>query len=257
MTWSSGSTDLPPTRFPLRPTMLRGTPAGSASRASDGTGAWLLDELSPLSPDALDDETSIAVEEPSAEELRAAADEARELALADERDRLIAAAHAEGFAAGEATGRATEQASLAAALMAADQALDQLRAGESRWLEQLEDNVCALAVAIARQVIGRELEGDPNTLTDLLRRALSEFPIDQPVSIRVNPLDLAMLAASHPPDDGPGGTAAVAPNRETRWIADPTVLSGGCIVEGRERIIDGRVDAALERVYRRMTGNHA
>ncbi len=255
MTWSSGSTDVPPSRFPLRPTMLRGTPAGSVSRESDGTCAWMLDELSPLTPDSFDQAPD--VDTPTTEELRAAADQARETALAKERDRLIATARAEGYAAGRDAGRSAEQVRLATALTAAEQALDHLHAGESRWLEQLEDNVCALAVAIARQVIGRELESDPSTLTDLLRRALSEFPIDQPVSIRVNPLDLAMLAASHPVDEGPGGTAAVAPNRETRWIADPTVISGGCIVEGRERIIDGRVDAALERVYRRMTGNHA
>lgn len=255
MTWSSGSTNVPPSRFPLRPTMLRGTPAGSASRESDGTGAWMLDELSPLTSDEFDQ--APAVDAPTQEELRAAADEAREIALAHERTRLIAAARAEGYAAGRDAGRTAEQARLATALTVAEQALDQLHAGESRWLEQLEDNVCALAVAIARQVIGREFESDPSTLTDLLRRALSEFPIDQPVSIRVNPLDLAMLAASHPADEGPGGAAAVAPNREARWIADPTVLPGGCIVEGRERIIDGRVDAALERVYRQMTGNHA
>ena len=29
------------------------------------------------------------------------------------------------------------------------------------------------------------------------------------------------------------------------------------LLEGRERIIDGRVDTALERVYRQLTGNHA
>lgn len=255
MTWSSDSTFVPSSRFPLRPTMLRGTPTGSPGRESDGMGAWLLDELSPIAPNAFHEMPSAG--EPTPEEVHAAAEEAREAALANEHARLIADARAEGYAAGEATGRAEEQARLATALATAEKALDQLRAGESYWLEQLEDNVCALAVAVARQVIGRELESDPGTLTDLLRRALSEFPIDQPVSIRVNPLDLALLAASHPADEDPGGTASVAPNRETRWIADPAVLPGGCIVEGRERIIDGRVDAALERIYRRMTGNHA
>jgi hypothetical protein len=29
------------------------------------------------------------------------------------------------------------------------------------------------------------------------------------------------------------------------------------VVEGRERIVDGRVDTALERVYRRLTYNNA
>lgn len=250
MTWSSGSAEVPGSRFPIRPTMMRTTLSGL-----EGTGAWMLDELSTPLPEP---EEELPVEDgPTPEEERAAAAEAREIALANERDQLVAAAWAEGRAAGEAAGRAAEQARLATALTAAEQALDQVREGESRWLDQLDDNVCALAVAIARQVIGRELSGDPATLTDLLRRALSEFPIDKGVSIRVNPLDLATLATAHQADGSVTGTAAVAPNRETRWIADASVIPGGCIVEGRERIIDGRVDTALERVYRRMTGNHA
>lgn len=227
--------------------------------ATAGTDAWMLDELTPTSPlaDADSAAEAPAEDEPSAEELRAAAAEAREIALAEERDRLVAAARAEGYAAGEAAGQDAERARLASALLSAEQALDQLRSGEARWLDQLEDNVCALAVAVARQVIGRELSGDPVTLTDLLRRALAEFPIDQAVSIRVNPQDLATLATAHTAGESVGGTAAVAPNRETRWVADAAIVPGGCIVEGRERIVDGRVDAALERVYRRMTGNHA
>lgn len=248
MTWSSGSASVPGSWITGRPAMLP---------AMGDTAAWMLDELSPLSPAHDTDAGALAADVPTAEELRAAAAEARELALAGERDRMVAAALAEGRAAGEAAGRAAERARLSAALASAEQALAQLRAGESRWLEQLEDNVCALAVAVARQVIGRELTADSATLTNLLRRALTEFPIDQPVSIRVNPQDMAVLAAAHPAGENLVGTAAVAPNREARWIADPTVVAGGCIVEGRERIIDGRVDAALERVYRRMTGNHA
>ncbi|MHB1223545.1 MAG: FliH/SctL family protein [Gemmatimonadaceae bacterium] len=246
MTWSSGSAHSPGGWITGRPAMLP---------AMDGTSAWMLDELSP--PSSAGHGDAQADDAPTAEELRVAAAEARELSLADERDRMVAAALAEGRASGEAAGRAAERARLATALQSAEQALAQLRAGEARWLEQLEDNVCALAVAVARQVIGRELNADPATLTNLLRRALTEFPIDQAVSIRVNPQDMAMLAAAHPTGESLAGTAAVAPNREARWIADPSVVAGGCIVEGRERIIDGRVDAALERVYRRMTGNHA
>jgi flagellar biosynthesis/type III secretory pathway protein FliH len=38
--------------------------------------------------------------------------------------------------------------------------------------------------------------------------------------------------------------------RALRWIGDSNVERGGCLTEGRERIIDGRVDTALERAYR-------
>jgi flagellar biosynthesis/type III secretory pathway protein FliH len=36
-------------------------------------------------------------------------------------------------------------------------------------------------------------------------------------------------------------------------MADPAISAGGCLIEGHERIVDGRVDAALERLYRRLS----
>lgn len=258
MTWSSDRAAVPSgSWFPARPAMLP---------ALGDTSAWTLDELTlPVAVREADAAPAAAVDHAAAEEAAReqlaaaarAAEAARELALVEERERLVAEAHAQGFAAGEAAGRDEERERLASALAATEAALAQLDAGQARWTDQLQDNVCALAVAIARQVIGRELSGDAATLTDTLRRALAEFPIDQPVTIRLNPMDLAVLATSRAADESLTGTAAVAPNRQARWIADASVAAGGCMVEGRERIIDGRVDTALERIYRRITGNHA
>jgi flagellar biosynthesis/type III secretory pathway protein FliH len=226
---------------------------------SVGAAAWRLEELAPLG-DAGEDarDHAPAGESPAAAEQRRADEEARRQAEhAAELERVAAQAYAAGQAAGEERGRAEAAARLASAMAAVETALDRIDEGERRWEGVLDENICALAIAVARQVIGRELAGDTATLTDLVRRALAEFPIDQPVQIRVHPTDLAALAA-HGSTGAPGaGTAAVAPNREARWIAEPGVAPGGCIVEGRERIVDGRVDTALERVYRKLSGNHA
>jgi flagellar biosynthesis/type III secretory pathway protein FliH len=83
-------------------------------------------------------------------------------------------------------------------------------------------------------------------IAGLVRRALTEFPVDQSVRIRVNPVDLSILSAAS------GDAGKITGSREASWMADPRVTRGGCLVEGRERIVDGRVDTALERAYRRM-----
>ncbi|MGH7619134.1 MAG: FliH/SctL family protein, partial [Gemmatimonadaceae bacterium] len=62
---------------------------------------------------------------------------------------------------------------------------------------------------------------------------------DQGVRIRVNPLDLSLLTA------GDGSNATITGNRDASWLADPRVSRGGCLIEGRDRIVDGRVDTAL------------
>src|SRR5690606_7902934 len=109
-----------------------------------------------------------------------------------------------------------------------------------------ESNLKALAVAIAQHLIGRELESGPDIVAEMVRRALSHFPLNQPVRIRINPQDLALISATRPDGQGP---VPIAPGREVRWLADPGVERGGCLVEGQDRIVDGRVDLALERAY--------
>lgn len=222
---------------------------------SAGATAWSLEELAHELPAHAADLPPMPAG-PTAAELAAAEAARVEAERGAERERIAHEAYADGYADGETAGRAAEQARLRDAVAAAEAALARLREGEARWSGNIEENLCALAVAVARHVVGREMAGDAAALTDLVRRALAEFPIDQPVAIRLNPGDLATLATVMP-GEGPGGTAGVAPNRETRWVADPVVVAGGCIVEGRERIVDGRVDLALERVYRRLTGTHA
>ncbi len=163
--------------------------------------------------------------------------------------REIANARTEAFERGRAEGERAEAARLRHALAAATEALDAVRESEERWVGAIEENIAALAVSVARHIVDRELGTDAEVTRAMVRRALDTFPIDQPVRIRVHPQDLAVIGAF--PEAGstaqPGSAA-----REAHWMADTRVLPGGCVVEGRERIVDGRVDTAIERVYRRL-----
>jgi flagellar biosynthesis/type III secretory pathway protein FliH len=213
-------------------------------------GSWLLDELDVggfTTFDAGNLPSLDAAPEPSAEELAAIApaqDEQRRLDAEARREQELADAYAAGAAAGYAEGAAVEHERLAGAAAALDAALEQLRTHEARWLGALESNVTALAMAAARHVIGREVAADPGALHGVLARALSDFPADEPLTVRVSPEDVSIVA-----------DASV--KHDVRWMADPMIVRGGCIVEGRERIVDGRVDTALERLYRRLTHANA
>lgn len=159
-------------------------------------------------------------------------------------------AYAEGFEAGRLEGERAEQARLRNALHAAEDALEAMHANEAQWTGAIEENLAALATGIARHLFDEAIGTDEAALARLVRRALDVFPIDQPVRIRVNPADLATIS-SHP--DTSVANAAGASLREKSWLGDPRIAPGGCLVEGRDRIVDGRIETALERVYRRLT----
>jgi flagellar biosynthesis/type III secretory pathway protein FliH len=158
----------------------------------------------------------------------------------------------EGRAEGIVEGRREEAKRLSSVIRALEEALFLVRMAEDHRLSVVEDNLAALAVAIARQIVGRELRGEPDAIADMVRRALVEFPIDQPLRVRLSPQDLSTIAAL---STRSGEAIPIAPGRDLRWLADPMLEPGSCVVEGKERIVDGRTDRALERIYRSLIGD--
>ncbi|MEP6766803.1 MAG: FliH/SctL family protein [Gemmatimonadaceae bacterium] len=201
--------------------------------------AWALDELEmgdifvPFSQ-----ESSV----PSKSDIDEDAEET--LASPQERARIEAAAYAHGRADGEKIARAEFGPRLDSAAAALNDAVKLVSLHQARWVANAEENLSVLSVAIARSIIAREVETDATVVAGLVQRALSQFPLDQQITVRLHPDDVDVCEmqlsknASRTPD--------------IRWLSDSLVQRGGCMVEGRERIIDGRVDTALERVYRQI-----
>jgi flagellar assembly protein FliH len=168
-----------------------------------------------------------------------------EMRFNTEAARVEAEAYARGRADGERAARAALDATLASAMQALDEAAQSVQLHESRWLANVEENLAALAVVVARHVVQREIATDPTFVLDLVQQALQQYPMDQEITIRLNPEDLAACR---------GVIANDGTSRTLRWMGDPAIQRGGCLTEGRERIIDGRVDTALERAYRNIAG---
>ena len=166
----------------------------------------------------------------------------------------IADAYALGFEEGRVEGERGERARLASAVQAVRDAMESIAIGEERWTGAIEENIASLATVIARHVIEREISSDPTIITKLVRRALSEFPVEQAVRVRLNPHDVIVIESL-----GESGMEAAMdePARAVAWIGDNRIEPGGCLIEGRERIVDGRIDTALERAYRRLSRSNA
>jgi flagellar biosynthesis/type III secretory pathway protein FliH len=156
---------------------------------------------------------------------------------------LVSNAYARGRAEGAAAAQRDAEATLGSAMAALNAAVEAVRVHDAKWTSNAEENIAALATMVARHLVQREVVADAGIVRELVRRALSQFPMDQVVNVRLHPDDVEACGVLLSPD-------AAGRTRDVRWIADPHILRGGCLVEGRERIIDGRVDTSLERAYR-------
>jgi flagellar biosynthesis/type III secretory pathway protein FliH len=154
--------------------------------------------------------------------------------------------YARGYEAGRA--EAFEEANrtikrAAGLLVSTAEALDAARLNVVR---ELEDSVYLLALAVARQLIQREVTADPTVVRDLVQRGLEAFPVGSRVEIHLNPEDLAQLRSQFGLPSADGRAA------DLQWTADPTVERGGCTLETPHRVVDGRIDMALKELYHRM-----
>lgn len=183
---------------------------------------------------------------PNAQANTSIADPSYEMRLAAETARIEADAYARGRADGERAARGALEHAVTGAMQSLGEAVESVRIHESRWLANAEENIAALAVLVARHVVQRAVDADPTLVQHVVMHALEQCPMEQDISVRLHPDDLAACRG------------VIAQHGESlkgvRWIADPTIVRGGCLTEGRERIIDGRVDTALEHAYRALAG---
>ena len=203
--------------------------------------AWALDELE--MPDifsSLSADSRALARVADGEPAPAMDERARDAA---ERTRVEAECYANGYRDAERAMADVGVDERASVLSALADAIASVQLHAARWTANAEENIAALAVAVARHIVEREVTIDPSIVRDLVQRALMQFPIDQQIIVRLHPQDAASCS-------GIGTENNHAATHEVRVVADPHIVRGGCLVEGRERIIDGRVDTSLERAYR-------
>lgn len=156
------------------------------------------------------------------------------------------AAYQRGYAQGQLDFAAAREHELGQVVGGAKAAVHALETAADTLRSQVATTVHALAVAIARHLVERELTQSPIDVARLVEKALALAPTSGPVVVRLNPGDLLALQEI-------GGTATLATSAlELRWTADATISRGSCLVETAASVIDGRVDRALLDLYERL-----
>ncbi|HVP13956.1 MAG TPA: FliH/SctL family protein [Terriglobales bacterium] len=150
-----------------------------------------------------------------------------------------------GFAEGLEEGAARAQHRVRTALDALGRVGESLHAMQSALLRDRSRDLHALALAIARKLVGREVAADPALVGQWVTGALELVPPDSRCEVRLHPDDLASFAGDLPKGGGEGEPSI-------RWVGDPTLERGEFLVEGPHRIVDGRTDFALRALYERL-----
>ncbi|MDH5545450.1 MAG: flagellar assembly protein FliH [Gammaproteobacteria bacterium] len=115
--------------------------------------------------------------------------------------------------------------------------------------DEVEQELVAVAIAIAKHVVRRELRTDPGQVVAAVRKAVAILPINsRNVRVYLHPEDAALVRESFSMPD--------ASEEEQRWkiVEDPALTRGGCNVETDESRIDATIESQLAATIAKVLG---
>jgi flagellar assembly protein FliH len=119
--------------------------------------------------------------------------------------------------------------------------IEELSGLRQRYRHEAEEDVIALAMAIARRILHRELTVDPDALLGLVKAALEKIEAHEVHRVRVRPED-ALLVQQHLDKMG-------LPQR-VELIADPGLERGSAILDSSRGALDVSVETQLAEIER-------
>lgn len=154
-------------------------------------------------------------------------------------DEAYRAGYAEGREAGEQHIR--EQA----------ERLDSLITDLARPFEQLdaqvEQELLGLAMALAKQIVRREIRLDPTQIIAVVREAVSTLPVAaRDVRVHLHPEDAAIIRQYLAPTEN---------ERAWQVVEDPVMMRGGCQVLTPTSRVDARLETRLGKVLSDLLGS--
>lgn len=113
--------------------------------------------------------------------------------------------------------------------------------------EQVEKELVDLSIAIAKQLVRREIKSDPGQIVATVREAVNVLPIaTQEITLTLHPEDAELVRSVLQLDEHP-----------VPWKIkeDPLLSRGGCLVDTEQSHVDASVERRLAAVIAQVLGD--
>lgn len=149
-----------------------------------------------------------------------------------------------GFDKGHAAGLRDGRREIAVRSKALETVLDALARPVSNLDHRIEEELLALVKAVAQQLIRREINLDPTHIVGVIREGLAALPASaEEVIVHLHPEDANVVRECLQSEDADQGW---------RIETDPLIERGGCQINTKNSVIDGRLETRLGHVIATM-----
>ena len=116
--------------------------------------------------------------------------------------------------------------------------------------EYIAPDILEISVDIAKTIIKKELDSDPQLLMNTILDVLKSVSKNEPkVTIRVRPQSVQFIK-----DTIPNMTYEYGIESKINIVADPSIEEGGCVFQTNNGIVDASIDTQLEIIKKALEG---
>jgi flagellar assembly protein FliH len=156
-------------------------------------------------------------------------------------DQRLEAVRREGLLEGQAAGRQSLAGEIEAMRQKLARSIEELTGARLRARREAEQDVVALALAVARRILHRELTVAPEALLGVVKAALDKIDAREVHQVRVSLPDAALLRQFF---------EQMGPPQRMEVIADAALGPGSVLIESARGVLDASVDTQLAEIER-------
>lgn len=162
-------------------------------------------------------------------------------------EQIRSAAYQEGFAKGRIDGEAEIRKQQQSRLDSMDNILNQCQQQAGNFDQQLCEQLVTMTIAIAKQVIRRELSIEPEQIMAVIREAINLLPSSsEKLLLKLHPDDAVLVRDIYNLDD--------EPDRTWKIFEDPGMQRGGCIVNSETSVVNADLDHRIATIVSQLIG---
>ncbi|GAX91447.1 FliH/SctL family protein [Effusibacillus lacus] len=152
-----------------------------------------------------------------------------------------------GYRNGYEEGKAVGEASYNNKIEQALELINRVEMNRKTYQLQAEQELLELACAVARKIMGKEIECESSWVSNTVKSALAELVDRSQVEVIAHPDDIPILVTVKEEMFIKHGSQV-----ELQLKADPAVERGGCLLRTRQGTVDARIDSQLQEVRRAL-----
>ena len=133
-------------------------------------------------------------------------------------------------------------AGICSALTEAISVVSKLR---ERIVRESEEELLKLAFMVAKKIVRQEIKHDRRILAQLVSEALRGFPEQHDIVVSLHPEDYKVISSNRELF-----LAGIGDDRQIILKSDEATTLGGCVVESSTGVIDARIEAQLDEIYK-------